>query len=231
MEDKTTGKDVYETLRDEIIFLTLEPGMVISEIETSKRFNISRTPIRDVFKRLEQEGLINVVSHVGTFISKIDIERISDTLYVREKVELAILKDLINIVSEDQIFKLQIIISNQEDKAKTFASLTPEEKKNQAREFLALDDEFHKAFFDITGRNGVWQYLFQNELHYRRFRMFLNTLNNSNLQGLVDEHKELLKAIADKDFEACKKIVSKHIYGGIRQVSSDVYEQINYFRK
>ena len=50
-----------------------------------KKFNISRTPVRDAFKRLELDGLLEVRSHIGTFVTLIDLDNVADLIYMREK--------------------------------------------------------------------------------------------------------------------------------------------------
>ena len=73
---KCTSDLVYKSLKNDILHLKLLPGSAVSEIETSNKYNISRTPVRDAFKALESEGLLRVVPHVGTFVSYIDIREI-----------------------------------------------------------------------------------------------------------------------------------------------------------
>ena len=58
---KNLGEQAYETLRDSIITLQLEPGQTIFESEIAPSLNISRTPIRDAFQYLISEGLVEVL--------------------------------------------------------------------------------------------------------------------------------------------------------------------------
>ncbi|MBQ8624941.1 MAG: GntR family transcriptional regulator, partial [Agathobacter sp.] len=55
-----TSDGVYAELKEQILHLELPPGSSISEIETAEKYNISRTPVRDAFKRLEREGLLEI---------------------------------------------------------------------------------------------------------------------------------------------------------------------------
>ena len=75
-----TSDGVYEQLKEQILHLELAPGTAISEIDTASKYHISRTPVRDVFKALEAEGLLEVKPHIGTFVSQIDLDMISDIL-------------------------------------------------------------------------------------------------------------------------------------------------------
>ena len=82
---------IYQTLRQEIMLLTLEPGTLVSEGDISQRFSVSRTPVREVFKRLELEGLLEVRPQRGTFVSRIRLDSLYDLMFIRESVELAAL--------------------------------------------------------------------------------------------------------------------------------------------
>ncbi len=92
-----TSRAVYEKLKEQILHLELPPGSAISEIETAEKYQISRTPVRDAFKMLEGDGLLEIRPHIGTFVSLIDLNMISDILYMREVLEQAVFRDLTSI--------------------------------------------------------------------------------------------------------------------------------------
>ena len=95
MEQKNhagTYQQVYRKLREEILHLELPPGTSIGEIETAARFQTSRTPVRDAFKILEIEGLLEIKPHIGTFVSLIDLRTVSDILYMRCTLEQSIFR-------------------------------------------------------------------------------------------------------------------------------------------
>jgi len=81
-----TSDTVYHKLRERILHLELPPGAAVSEIETPAMYNVSRTPVRDAFKTLELEGLLEIRPHIGTFVTQIDMDMVSDILYMREKL-------------------------------------------------------------------------------------------------------------------------------------------------
>ena len=98
---------IYSRLKQEIIDLKIEPGALISENEISRRFQVSRTPVRDVFLRLVNDGLLEVLPQRGTKVSLIDMERVSATIYMRTIVEIQILKDCIDRISPLQLKQLK----------------------------------------------------------------------------------------------------------------------------
>ena len=64
---------IYQSISNDIITMKLKPGDMLKEIEVANKFNVSRTPIRDVFKRLEYDKLLDIHSQKGSFVSKINL--------------------------------------------------------------------------------------------------------------------------------------------------------------
>ena len=108
-----TSVAVYKDLKEQILHLELPPGSAISEIDTAAAFHVSRTPVRDAFKMLEREGLLEVRPHIGTFVSLIDLNMISDILYLRETLEQAVLRDLTAGYDKSQEFRIRLLLQRQ----------------------------------------------------------------------------------------------------------------------
>ena len=85
---------VFETLRQEIIALTLAPGTVLSRAELQDRFGLSSTPVRDALMRLQEEGLVDVFPQHATVVSPIDLEKARQGQFLRRSVELEIVRTL-----------------------------------------------------------------------------------------------------------------------------------------
>ena len=66
----------YRILRNAIMYLELKPGQAISEVELAEALNISRTPIREVLTQLKEENLVEVISQVGTYVNKSNLQLI-----------------------------------------------------------------------------------------------------------------------------------------------------------
>lgn len=164
-----TSDGVYEHLKEQILHLELPPGAAISEIETAEKYNISRTPVRDAFKRLEREGLLEIRPHIGTFISLIDLNAVSDILYIREVLEYSVLSDLAQIYDKSQDLRIQLILQEQKD---LLASDLPIDELSRA--FIHSDNEFHTALFDAAGKKNVIKFLYSYNSQYERFRTFIN---------------------------------------------------------
>ena len=234
MESKNTKKRgasdiVYKALKKDILHLQLLPGSIVSEIETSNKYNVSRTPVRDAFKALASEGLLEVVPHVGTFVSYIDIREISDILFLREVVEQAVLRILAATYTQAQILKIRLALNEQKKLIEQMPSLTPDEQKNAGTRFLILDNQFHELLFFLAGKKKIWDMLVHSNPQYERFRALLNVGNPETMNHLYAAHCELVETIIAKDTDKLQQLVSNHIYGGFSENADIVLKNSSYF--
>lgn len=224
MAKMTSSEFVYRELKKEIMFLVLKPGQQINETETANRFHVSRTPIREAFRRLEIEGLIDIKPQSGTTVSLIDIDEISDILYIRERLELAILRD-IGRLSESSIVKLRIALL--EEKALIEEDIDPIERSQR---FLVLDNALHETFFLLANKASIWKRIAQDQPHYNRIRVLTNLYVKTDLEGLYIEHKQIVDYVIKVDLVALEDLYSKHIYGGMDSLAEIVNQNKGYFK-
>jgi len=221
-----TSDGVYEQLKEQILHLELPPGAAISEIETAEKYHISRTPVRDAFKRLEREGLLQIKPHIGTFVSLIDLHAVSDVLYIREVLEFSVLSDLAQIYDNSIDLHIRLILQQQKD---LLNSDMPIEELSRA--FITLDNEFHTALFDAAGKKNIIKFLYAYNSQYERFRTFINFTGKDDIQKLYDSHVNIVNCIASKDFTTLKDLVRHHLYDGFSNSSDIVSKYPEYFTK
>ena len=223
-KNNASSNIVYECLKKDILNLKLAPGCAISETDMASKYNVSRTPVRDAFKALAQEGLLEVKPHIGTFVSLIDINQISDVLYIRKVIEQSILKDLCSSFCEADTLKLEFSLNNQKQLLNNDNSCD-----DIASQFIKYDNNFHKLIFRIAGKESIWDMIFGLNQHYERFRSLINLQGENNIQKLYEEHCMIFDALTKKDVEALQTIISKHIYDGFRNSSALLVKYSDYF--
>ena len=221
-----TSDAVYEKLRQQILHLELPPGSAISEIETAEKFDVSRTPVRDAFKRLEREGLLEIRPHIGTFISLIDINAVSDVLYMREVLEYAILSDLSQKYDKSLDLRVRILLQEQKDLIESDMPI-----EDLSRAFIDSDDEFHAALFEAAGKKNVTEFLTLVNAQYARFRTFINFNGKEDLQKLYEAHVKIWEYITQKDLENLKDCLNHHLYDGFSTSSEIIHKCPEYFEK
>ena len=98
---------VYEAMKEEIITGQLLPGSIVSELVLAKRYQTSRTPIREGCQLLQKDGLLEAVPHKGFFVAEITMTQIQDTYQLRSLLEGACARMAAEKVSKTQLAELE----------------------------------------------------------------------------------------------------------------------------
>jgi DNA-binding GntR family transcriptional regulator len=200
-QSRNVQDSVYTALRKSIINLNLAPGTAISEKEISLRYKVSRTPVREAFIHLSKEGLVKVIPQRETLVSLIDLDRVEQELFLRESLEMAILKPFISQCRPNHIAELEKIVETQ---AAAF-------EQNEYINFINFDDDFHRFFFDVAGHTLGREVLESMCGHYHRVRLLSVWLNGIG-ENIVDQHKEIVSSIKKQDLhEVCHKL-NQHLH-------------------
>lgn len=221
-----TGSDMYELLKEEIITLVLAPGESISEIETAKRFGVSRTPTRDAFKRLEADNLITIVPQKGTFIAPINLMKIIDYIFMREKIEIGVAIDCLKIINDYSFKQLELSLIKQH----VLIENTNLSTADKAHQFYEYDNEFHKMIFNCINKTSIWNYLPEILPDYSRFRVVSAEFHSEEgLQSLYEHHKQIYQCLLTKDEKALCKVYHQHINTGVDAISHLLENKPTYF--
>ena len=181
---------IYETLKREIVTIQLKPGTRIREESVSERFGVSRTPVRDVLKKLEEDKLLTVVPKSGTFVTKLDLNGLTDIMYLRAAVETRVMIEIMDSVTSEQIQEFRDLLANQ------LKSL--EAKDLSAEEFAAafydVDNAFHHAIYRVASKESMLDLLENAFPYYQRYRYMTNLRDKADVSNLYRLHGELLDA-------------------------------------
>lgn len=217
------SSNVYNGLKHDIFYLNLKPGSMISEFEICQQYGVSRTPVRDAIKALVVEGLLEVRPHIGTFISLIDLSKVSDTVFIREVLEQAVLKELCPIFNSYDALNLEVILSQQ-------AALINEVPNPETSwDFIQLDNKYHQKLFEIAGKSGIWNPINSMSQHYNRFRTLLVKCNLDNIEKLYEQHRTILNSLISHDEEILKETVTEHVTSGFKRCSEVMEKYSQYF--
>lgn len=225
MVKETKPNKVYEDLKDMILTFKLKPGEAIGEVDIAQKFGVSRTPVRDAFKRLEAEGLIEVKSHIGTYVALIDVNQISDAIFIREHIEKAVISELCQNYKISLNMRINYILRAQEKLLQN--DMDP---VDLAQKFLEADNEFHRTLFEAAGRESVWEYIESLQYHYNRLRMFVNRADKDKLRKVYEQHCQIVSAIERQDEEGAKVIYARHLYEQMLLGADVVIEGHAYFK-
>lgn len=197
----STRDAIYMALRDQIVLLELPPGASISEKEISIKFNVSRTPVRESFVRLSQEGLLEIYPQRGTVVSLIDLELVEEARFMREQLEKAIIRLACNHFPDNQLTQLKNNLDQQQ--------LCIEEQ-NHIRMF-ELDEAFHRTLFEGCKKLNTWAIIQQMNVHLNRTRT-LRLAADHHWEELYNQHLHMVQVIQEHDADQAEQLMSDHLH-------------------
>jgi DNA-binding GntR family transcriptional regulator len=201
VQPTSTRDAIYYALRNQIVLLELPPGTGISEKEISLKFNVSRTPVRESFVRLSQEGLLEIYPQRGTVVSLIDLELVEEARFMREQLEKAIILLSCASFPSDQLTLLKSNLALQH--------LCIEEL-NHVKMF-ELDEAFHRTLFEGCKKLNTWGIMQQMNVHLNRTRT-LRLATDHHWDQLYTQHLQMVQAIHEHDRDQAERLMSDHMH-------------------
>jgi DNA-binding GntR family transcriptional regulator len=189
-----------ETLRRRIISLQLPPGEPLSENELAQELGVSRTPVRESLILLREEGLVQVFPQIGSFVSLVDLARVSEAQFVREAIECASLQDL--AVDSAGVAGLRDILQAQSDA----------EAGGDVEEFFRLDEDFHRELLRLAGHESAWAAVNSAKAHLDRARR-MSLLETRPVSTLIEQHTAVVDALEARNFAAADSSLRLHLRG------------------
>lgn len=189
----------YLSIKGRILDLTFEPGELLSETRLATELGLSRTPVREALKRLETDGLVDVVPQQGTFVSQIRREMVADAQYARSALECALATDAASLRTEEDVRQLQFNLSGQ--------SLAVGQGDYAA--LYRLDEEMHQRIAAAAQRPNLWDLVAEVKVHVDRARKL--TLQPHHAPNLVEQHRAIIDAIIAKQPTAAYRAMQTHL--------------------
>ena len=190
---------VFEKLENDIIQGVYPKGEILTELKLVEQLGVSRTPIREALRRLEQERLIADAGK-GSRVLGITEDDLLDIMNIRERIEgLAAYYATINMTDEGRA-ELSHIVDLQEFYF----------NKNDPDHLRQVDDEFHDAICRLSRRTVITDTLIPLHRKTRRFRRIAME-DRERTAKTTQEHRDIYEAIMSGDALLAKKLTKAHI--------------------
>jgi DNA-binding GntR family transcriptional regulator len=191
---------VFNTLREAIILGELRPGERLMEVQLAEQMGVSRTPVREAIRKLELEGLVDMLPRRGAQVADLSVKDIIDVLEVR-----AALDGLATELSAERITQEEI-----KELEHALAQFNTYVGKENLQGTIKKDVEFHDIIYRSSRNEKLIQISSNLREQVHRFRViYLKDFSSSG--EIAKEHKEILEAIINKDSEAARQFAHKHI--------------------
>lgn len=213
----TTADKVYEQLLHQIVNGTIAPGSKISEPELSKKFEISRSTLREALNRLEKCHLIERKANVGSRVVDCSIKGLLELYITREALEgMACRQAAMNMTDEEILSMKQMLKdhSNQQD-LKDGISYYQEEG----------DVDFHYKVILGSHNQQLINIICGQLYHLVRMYRIQFGMKSSRAKRAFQEHSQIIQAIADRDGELAELLMRRHIAASRKNIERKITEQ------
>lgn len=212
------GKDFNETiafrvmhyLRDQIlVFQSYKKGDKLIESDIAENLNISRAPVRDALRQLENQGLVVSIPRKGTFVADYSTESLEEIYDLRFILECRIYEILVSQqLFQDEDFK------HMNDLVRQMHDIAVAKKPLETRisEFIFKDIEFHKYTWSKANRPHTKKILtdLYNQL---KLGMFEDLLHERDLKSIADNHGSIVEDLKNGNLEGIKKGRAHSLFG------------------
>jgi DNA-binding GntR family transcriptional regulator len=198
---RSLSDQAYYRIRELIVALELPPGSPISERELMGQLGLGRTPVREALRALARERLVEVYPRRGMFVSGVEVADLAGLSEVRASLE-------------SHAARLAAERATAADRAETEALLDELEGtiEQDERALIDLDQRIHRHVYRCTHNPFLEATL--NEYYVLTLRIWFLALDRVvRLEDAVQEHRELLMAIRDRDQAMAESAMRRHVAG------------------
>ena len=205
---------VFSKIREDILSGKYKEHEELREVAIGEELGVSRTPVREAFRQLELEGLIQIVPNKGAYVTGITAKDVGDIYMIRSKLEGLCARWATDHITEDQLEELEENVYLADFHA----------QKGHLDQMAELDNRFHQILYDSCDSKQLARLL--EDFHEYVLRVRRKTLANGG-RGKVsnDEHRQIMEAIKAKDKDRAESLANEHIVNAYdNMVKNGLYE-------
>ncbi|SEM98662.1 GntR family transcriptional regulator [Palleronia pelagia] len=214
---QAVGPQLCGVMRDQIIRGELAPGSRLLRTEIATKFGISRQPVSDACARLAEEGLVDILPQRGTFVSRINVSAVLSARFVRESVEVEIVRRLAAERSTAMLDECARLLEEQRRQIDTPDQLP----------FMALDEAFHFHLSRSAGQAAAWRILQPLKTQMDRLRHI--SARELPRRLLIEQHETFVDAIGRRDPEAAVAGMRDHLRQMLDDLPALIESHADYF--
>lgn len=191
---------LYSVLQKDILSGMIPDGSKLTEQSVCKRYNVSRTPVREAFRQLEADGLIENIPNRGAFVTSLTMRDISDLFDLRIIFEVQAAEWAIKRMSSEEIDALSESLEFME-----FYTLREDVDK-----VLSFNSQFHNIIYTGT-KNRMLQKTLSIYHTYLKYSAPHKTYTEESLRSILEEHKAIYEAFEARNVAAGRRAMEYHM--------------------
>lgn len=197
---RNRGDEIREALENEIVTGEIIPGMRLDEVKLAQRFEVSRTPIREVLNRLSSSGLVELRPRRGAFVARLSLAKLVEMFETMAEMEAICGRLAARRMTEEE---RQNLIRTHEACHRAATSDGPDV-------YYAENAKFHEVIYDGCHNRFLSDEVrrIRRRLHaYRRLQLRVH----NRMQSSYDEHAEIVDSILAGDDLRAENALRDHL--------------------
>lgn len=191
---------VFHKLRDDILSGKYEENEELKEVAIGEELGVSRTPVREAFRQLELEGLIQIIPNKGAYVTGITEKDVKDIYMIRSLLEGLCASWATEHITQEQLAEMEENIYLSKFHA----------QKGHLEQLAELDNRFHDIMYEACDSKILEHQL--KDFHQYVLRVRRKTLASKNRGPKSnEEHEEILQAIKAGDGERAEQLANRHM--------------------
>ena len=190
----------YSWLREEILSFRMQPGMFIDKVEVCEKLGVSKQPVTAALTRLEQEGLVEIYPQRGSYVARLRLGAMMESLFIRGALEAAAVRRLSEDGNDLLVYGLKKNLEAQE------AALAAD---NPGR-YYGLDLDFHLAIAKALPYAQVAHQIDIGLATVKRCHELFRP-DVKSIRGSCEGHRRILAALEAHDGETAAREMTRHV--------------------
>lgn len=215
----TTADKIFEQIQFAIVEGEIAPGSKISEPELAKRFEVSRSTLREALNRLEKCHLIERKANVGARVVECTIEGLIEIYVVREALEGMACRQAAEKMTDDEIAEMKVMLAKHADAKELQQGLAYYQEEG--------DLDFHYKVILGSHNQELINILCGQLYHLVRMYRCQFGMNSPRASKAFDEHSRIIEAIADRDGELAEMLMRRHIAASRKNIENKIIAKNN----
>ncbi len=196
----TYQQQAYNFVKEKIMHLGYKPGECITDSQIASLLQISRTPVREAFYRLEKEGLLVNEARRGWKIYTLSLQDINDIFDLKEVIEGMVARKAAEC--QDPMLKQEL--------REAYALMDTAAKANDADTWLKADYNLHDVLYRMSGNERARHIITDLNVQWHRVRIGFVALQGRTKRS-ADEHHSFIDSILSGDGEAAELQMKAHL--------------------
>ena len=211
LEKTLMRDDVYQNLKSWIVQGTLEPSEKLRDIDLANQLGVSRTPVREALRRLEDEGLVETKQNAWTRVSKVDVSLASRIYPILRLLEPLALELAVPQFSSKDFKRLRVLNT----------AIKKALDAGDGKTAALHDTDFHEVFIARCGNPELIQVIRNLKTNHIRLEIAYWRGGKNALES-VNEHERLIAALEKQDLKAAKLALEQNFVRALTRISSGV---------